>query len=199
MNIFPSRSKSGYSGNARPSGFSLIELLIALVIVGILASIGYANYTDYVRDTRRSEAKSALLAMATAQEKFFSRCRRYAAAMDPDPGNFDCGTAANPENATMTYVALTENRHYLLTIVDPGPGGANVPGCTTSNCFLLEADAEGAGTSTLQATDGDYRIDHVGRKTWDKRNIRNIDPATGGFRLADNTISLWAQRRQGKN
>lgn len=52
-------------------GFTLIELMITVAIIGILASIAYPGYQRYVQDARRAEAKSALLEVAGAME----RCR----------------------------------------------------------------------------------------------------------------------------
>ncbi|MBK5937990.1 hypothetical protein CCR96_01580 [Halochromatium roseum] len=51
-------------------GFTLIELMIAVAIVGILAAIAYPSYLDYVRKSRRSDALSALSSTQLAQEKW---------------------------------------------------------------------------------------------------------------------------------
>jgi type IV pilus assembly protein PilE len=59
-------------------GFTLIELLIVVVVVAILAGIAVPSYRAYVLRSHRVEGKSALLAVATAQEKFYLQNNRYA-------------------------------------------------------------------------------------------------------------------------
>ena len=50
-------------------GFTLIELMIAISIIGILASVAYPSYQDSVRQGRRADAKSTLLALQLEIEK----------------------------------------------------------------------------------------------------------------------------------
>lgn len=52
------------------SGFSLLELLITITIVGILAAIAIPNYSRYVQKSRRSEAFNALHQTVNAMEKY---------------------------------------------------------------------------------------------------------------------------------
>ena len=62
-------------------GFSLIELLISVAIVGILAGVAYPSYTDYVIRSNRSEAQGELMRFANLQEQVFVDTRSYAADM----------------------------------------------------------------------------------------------------------------------
>jgi type IV pilus assembly protein PilE len=62
-------------------GFTLIELMVVVVILGILAAIAYPAYRDYVAKSRRSEAKRALLDVAALQEKFYTNSLRYATSL----------------------------------------------------------------------------------------------------------------------
>ena len=64
-----------------PYGFTLIELMITVVIIGVLAGIAYPGYRDYVTQARRSEAQTLLLSIVNQQEKFFSDCSWYAATL----------------------------------------------------------------------------------------------------------------------
>jgi len=57
------------TGNA--CGFSLLELLIVLAIIGILASVAYPMYTHAIAKTRRTEAKIALLHLANRMEIYY--------------------------------------------------------------------------------------------------------------------------------
>lgn len=61
----------------RVRGFTLIELMITVAVVGILSAIAYPSYQDYVRKSRRVDAKNALLDMASRQERFFSVNNKY--------------------------------------------------------------------------------------------------------------------------
>ncbi len=65
------------SRRLKARGFTLIELLIAMVIVAILASIAIPSYQAYVLRSHRTDAKSALLDMASLEERFFSTNNTY--------------------------------------------------------------------------------------------------------------------------
>ncbi len=61
----------------RDFGFTLIELMVVVAVVAILAAIAYPSYINQVRKSRRADAKSALLDLATRQERFFSTQNTY--------------------------------------------------------------------------------------------------------------------------
>jgi type IV pilus assembly protein PilE len=61
-------------------GFTLVELVIAMVIASILAAIAIPSYSSYIMKSRRTEAKSALLNLASLEERFFSTNNTYSAA-----------------------------------------------------------------------------------------------------------------------
>jgi type IV pilus assembly protein PilA len=60
-------------------GFTLIELMIVVAIIGILAAIAIPNFMNYQCKARQSEAKSNLGAIRTAQEVYFAEKNNYAA------------------------------------------------------------------------------------------------------------------------
>jgi type IV pilus assembly protein PilE len=62
---------------ARAAGFSLIELMITVVVGAILVSIAVPAYTTQIRKTRRTEARSALLDLASREERYYSVNNTY--------------------------------------------------------------------------------------------------------------------------
>lgn len=58
-------------------GFTLIELMVAVAIIGILAGIAYPSYTQYVLKARRAEAKSMLQEIQLLQEKYRANNSTY--------------------------------------------------------------------------------------------------------------------------
>ena len=66
-------------GPARSAGFTLIELMIVVVIVGILAAVAYPSYQEYVRSTREAEAKGLIMEFASSLEAFRSKNFAYPA------------------------------------------------------------------------------------------------------------------------
>jgi type IV pilus assembly protein PilE len=62
-------------------GFTLIELMIAVVIVAVLAAIAYPSYIQYVVKSKRSVAESFIMNVGNKQEQFMLNARRYATSM----------------------------------------------------------------------------------------------------------------------
>lgn len=65
--------------NPAAAGFTLIELMVAVAIVGILATIAATSYQSQVQKSRRTDARSALLDLAGREEKLFSVTNAYSA------------------------------------------------------------------------------------------------------------------------
>jgi type IV pilus assembly protein PilE len=65
----------------RHRGFTLIELMIAIVIVAILASVAYPSYTEYVRKSRRSDAVAEINGVSQALERWRANSPTYDATV----------------------------------------------------------------------------------------------------------------------
>lgn len=63
--------------NKRASGFTLIELMIVIAIVGILAAIAYPSYTRQMQQSRRADCEGVMMQLAAAMERDFSRNNAY--------------------------------------------------------------------------------------------------------------------------
>jgi type IV pilus assembly protein PilE len=63
----------------RMGGFTLIELMIVVAVIGILGAIAYPAYTDQVRKGRRAEARAGLMNLLQQQERFMTQRNTYAA------------------------------------------------------------------------------------------------------------------------
>ena len=71
----------------RYAGFTLIEVLVVVAIIGILATIGYPAYTDYLRRGKIAEGISTLADTRAKMEQYFLDNRTYVGA---DAANFPC-------------------------------------------------------------------------------------------------------------
>ena len=76
MNIKAS-SRVGKSRYAGVAGFTLIELMIVIAIVGVLSAVAYPSYTESVKRSDRSAARAALLETQQFMERFYAANSRY--------------------------------------------------------------------------------------------------------------------------
>jgi len=158
---------------ASSNGFTLIEMMIVVVIIGVLASIAYPAYNRYSTQTRRSDAKIALTQVASEQERFYSDCNWYATNITGAPRA--CGATPADANARLNLPATSPDGHYTFL---PIAAGNIAGGCATFSCgYTITATPTAGGR---QVGDGAFRIDALGRKEWDRNN-------SGAFDANENT------------
>ncbi len=111
-------------------GFTLIELMIAVAIISILAAVAIPAYTQFIKKSRRSDAKIALMGLAQAQATHYTDFRRYASNIgDSTSSNtIRCKTFCSKESNKW----LSPDKHYRLSIGLSNGG------------YTLTATAEGA-------------------------------------------------------
>ena len=153
----PVQAQAHKTGTA---GFTLIELMIAVAIVGILATIAATSYQSQVMRSRRTDARSAILDLAGREEKIFSTINAYSGS----PAALGYGTATTfPAPPLGIPVGGSGTDYYNLSVVTPDTlyqaGAANTyvvvatpiagtPQAGDTQCTRLMVNQLGQQTST---------------------------------------------------
>jgi len=127
--------------HSRMTGFTLIELMIVIAIIGTLASIAYPSYTEYVLRAKRGDAKAALLSVQLAQEKYRANNVTYGTLVQ-------VGSASTSPDGYYT-IAISGNTAtaYVITATPKSPHADSY--CTT---FVINQD----GTKTATGSDSTH-------------------------------------------
>ena len=125
--------------NASFGGFTLIEVLVVVTMIGILAAIAIPNYSAYIQRGHRSDAKAALMLAAQWQQRIFRETNAFAAAL--------------PAGMTQTP-PLPAAARYNLGVTTPTARGAGT--------YDITATRAGA-----QATDecGNFVVNELGQRS----------------------------------
>ena len=122
-------------------GVTLIELVVVVAIVALLATIAIPSYRQFLLRSHRAEAKSALLNLAAAQEKFYLQNNTYTDAL----------VAAPP--AGLGLLATTENGYYTITIAND------------ADAEIFTATATAAGGQADDTDCATFTINQAGART----------------------------------
>jgi len=115
-------------------GYTLIEILIVVAILGILAAVAIPSYQNSVLASNRSVAQAALLDLANRQEQFFLNSRTYSADLT------DLGYPAGMVFSNGGSSALAMNDNHSL-----------VESTSTQRLYFIQIDAANATTFSLSA------------------------------------------------
>ena len=130
------------------AGFTLIELMITVAIVGILVSIAYPSYQDSIMKSRRVDAQGALMGFANAMERNYTVNNSY-----PSAGTTGIYAATSPVDGGTAY--------YNLSI-----------SASTSSAYQIQAAPTGA-----QANDkcGTLTLDQTGARGFNGTGMTHLD------------------------
>jgi type IV pilus assembly protein PilE len=126
---------------ARSAGFTLIEVLVALVVVAITTLLAVSTYRTHLRRGHRAQAAHALLLAAAEQEKFHLAHGSYGSRLD---------AAAGDDPPGLPVASRTPGGHYAITVT-----------LATAAEFRVVATATGSGSDPACRT---MSIDESGRR-----------------------------------
>jgi len=108
-------------------GFTLVELMVVVAIMGILVAVGYPSYAKYVTKSKRADAMKSLELLAGAMESFYGVNETYAGATVNAAGT---GTVGSNQSADGYYtLSISGNNAFGYTLTAT-PVKAD-PDCTT--------------------------------------------------------------------
>jgi len=111
-------------------GFTLIEMMITVAIIGILAAIAYPSYTQYVLRANRADAKAALLQTAQFLERYFTTNNTYAGAV-VSPTVLPAGASGTNIKYNITPATVTTTTTFTLTATPANGQTADTCGTLT--------------------------------------------------------------------
>ena len=145
----------GPAGQRR--GFTLIELMIAVAVVGILMAIAYPSFMDQVRKSRRADAVVALTAVQQAQERWRSNRAAYSSVLGPPPTTglgLPAVSSSGYYNIAIIAASTNTTSYEIQAVANPGTSQTADSNCTRLGVRMVGGNLSyGSGTTGLDWTD----------------------------------------------
>lgn len=125
------------------SGFTLIEIMIVIAIIGIVAAIAVPSYSGYVINANRTDAMKFLTEVAGEQQRYFSSNNVYASKMS-ELGYGTADTATSPEGYYTISISTPTTTSYMLSAT-PVTGARQAK---DDECSVFTIDFTGAKQNT---------------------------------------------------
>jgi len=130
------------------AGATLLELMIVVTVIGILGLIAIPSYRQYTMRAHRTEAKAALLRLATNEERFYLQNRTYSANVDSGVG-FGAATSENGVYALALATNAGWTQDYTATATAVAGGGTNgIDQTADTDCTSFSITSTGVRSAT---------------------------------------------------